>query len=56
MDALASVKNAYEFGSELIGDYKRGRQMRLGNYKGVDNTRQLGHYNKSGKRLGIYHG
>lgn len=56
MDAISTIKNVYDVGSEMFGDYQRGKQMRLGSYKGVDNTRQLGHYNKSGKRLAIYHG
>lgn len=56
MDAISTIKNAYEVGSEMFGDYQRGKQMRLGSYKGVDNVKQMGHYSKSGKRLGIYHG
>ncbi len=56
MDAITAIKSAYDVGSEMFGDYQRGKQMRLGNYKGTDNLKQLGHYNKSGKRLAIYHG
>lgn len=56
MDAVSAIKNAYDVGSEMFGDYQRGKQMRLGSYKGVDNVKQMGHYSKSGKRLGIYHG
>jgi len=56
MDNLSILKGAYDVGTEIVGDYNRGKQMRLGNYKGIDNVKQMGHYNKSGKRLAIYHG
>lgn len=43
---------------EVYGDYQMGKQMRLGQYKGANpsNMKQLGHYNRSGKKLAIYHG
>lgn len=56
MDILSGLEKAYEVGSQVIGDYQRGRKYRLGAYKGTDNIKMIGHYNKQGKRLGIYHG
>lgn len=56
MDVLGVASNVGEKLAELYGDYKTGRDVRLGSYKGANNTKQLGHYNKSGRRLGIYHG
>ena len=56
MDTLSTIKNVYDIGSEMFGDYQRGKQMRLGSYKGVDNVKQIGQCNKCGKKLGIYHG
>lgn len=56
MDYINALNTAYEKGSEIFGDYQRGKQVRLGQYKGVENVKQIGHYNKAGKRLAIYHG
>lgn len=57
MDTLSLVKNVYDIGSQALSDYQVGKQVRLGNYNGVNNIKQLGHYSKkTGKRLGIYHG
>ena len=42
--------------SELYSDYERGKSARLGQYKGSNDMKKLGHYSKSGKALGIYHG
>lgn len=43
---------------QVYGDYQVGKQMRLGQYKGSNPSvmKQLGHYNRSGKKLAIYHG
>lgn len=56
MDMLSAVPQALQAVYQGVGDYQRGRQMRLGSYKGVANVKQMGHYSKSGKRLAIYHG
>lgn len=56
MDILSGLEKAYELGSQVIGDYQRGRKYRLGSYNGTENIKMIGHYNKQGKRLGIYHG
>lgn len=57
MDYINALNTAYEKGSEIFSDYQRGKQVRLGQYKGVENVKQIGHYNsKTGKRLAIYHG
>lgn len=56
MDVLSGALNLAERASEAYGDYKRGKQVRLGQYNGSENVKKLGHYNSKGKRLGIYHG
>lgn len=56
MDILTGIERAYNVGSEILGDYQRGRKARLGSYKGTDDMKMIGHYNRKGKRLGIYHG
>jgi len=56
MDILSGLETAYNTGSEIFGDYQRGKKMRLGQYNGADNIKKIGHYNKQGRRLGIYHG
>lgn len=56
MDMLSAVPQALQAAYQGYGDYQRGKQMRLGSYKGVANVKQMGHYNKEGKRLAIYHG
>ena len=53
MEALLGVADKI---GEVYTDYKRGRNVRLGTYKGSANVKQLGHYDASGKKLGIYHG
>lgn len=55
MDYLGVVKGAIEKGGEVYSDYQRGKQMRLGEYSGPLNVKNLGHYNNRGKKLGIYH-
>lgn len=56
MDYINAIKTAYNVGTEVLGDYQRGKKVRLGQYNGIENVKQLGHYNKAGKRLAIYHG
>lgn len=56
MDILSGVQKAYEVGSEIFGDYQRGKKMRIGQYKGSEDVKKLGHYNRQGRRLAIYHG
>lgn len=56
MEYAGLIKGAIEKGGEIYGDYQRGKQVRLGEYGGAANVKNLGHYNKSGKKLGIYHG
>lgn len=46
---VGALKGAYQ-------DYESGRNLRLGNYKGHQGAKKMGHYNSSGKKLGIYHG
>jgi hypothetical protein len=53
MDALVGVAEKV---GEAFSDYKRGRSVRLGTYSGPNNVKKLGHYDASGKLLGIYHG
>ena len=56
MDIVSSIPKAVELAREVYGDYNTGKQVRLGNYRGPDNVKKLGHYNNKGKLLGIYHG
>ena len=57
MDPITTAANIGEKLSEVYSDYKAGKAVRLGSYKGAENTRQLGHYSsKTNKELGIYHG
>jgi len=56
MDFIGSAVNLAENLGTAYGDYKTGKAVRLGNYKGVENIKQLGHYDKQGTNLGIYHG
>lgn len=58
MDYLSMAGNVANKAREVYGDYQMGKQMRLGQYKGANpsNMKQLGHYNRSGKKLAIYHG
>ena len=56
MDMLSAVPQALQAAYQGYGDYQRGKQMRLGSYKGVANVKQMGHYNSNtNKRLAIYH-
>lgn len=56
MDFIGSAVNVAEKVGEAYGDYKTGKAVRLGNYKGPENVKQLGHYDSKGTSLGIYHG
>jgi hypothetical protein len=56
MDFVSNIPKAINMAREAYGDYERGRKVRLGNYKGAGEVKQLGHYNKQGRRLAIYHG
>jgi hypothetical protein len=56
MDFIGNAVSLAENLGTAYGDYKRGKMVRLGSYKGPDNIKQLGHYSSSGKPLGIYHG
>lgn len=56
MDYVGLVKGAAEKVGEVYGDYQRGKQVRLGEYSGAGNVKNLGHYNNKGRKLGIYHG
>jgi hypothetical protein len=56
MDFIGGAVNLAEKAGEIYGDYKTGKAVRLGSYKGSDNVKQLGHYSAKGKALGIYHG
>lgn len=57
MDYIGLAKSTAEKVGEVYNDYSRGRQVRLGEYGGAGNVKNLGHYSvKTGKKLGIYHG
>lgn len=56
MDFIGGAINLADKVGEVYSDYKTGKSVRLGNYKGSDNVKQLGHYDAKGKLLGIYHG
>jgi hypothetical protein len=56
MDVIGGLTSLAENVGTAYGDYKTGKAVRLGNYKGPENVKQLGHYSSSGKPLGIYHG
>ena len=56
MDFIGSAIGLADKVGEIYGDYKTGKQVRLGQYKGAGDVKQLGHYNKKGQLLGIYHG
>lgn len=57
MDFIGGAINLAEKAGEVYGDYKTGKAVRLGQYKGSDSVKQLGHYSTAtGARLGIYHG
>ena len=57
MESLLSgaAKGAVEAARGVYQDYQSGRNLRLGQYKGSESVKKLGHYNANGKRLGIYH-
>ena len=54
MDIIGGAINLAEKAGEIYGDYKTGKAVRLGNYKGSGNVKKLGHYDAKGKALGIY--
>lgn len=55
MDFIGGAVNLAEKVGEVYGDYKTGKAVRLGQYKGANNVKQLGHYSSAtGTRLGIY--
>lgn len=56
MDIIGRAVNLAEKAGEVYSDYKTGKAVRLGSYKGPENIKQLGHYSAKGKALGIYHG
>jgi len=56
MDYISGITSLAENVGTAYGDYKTGKAVRLGQYKGAENLKQIGHYNSQGKRLGIYHG
>ena len=56
MDFIGGAVNLAEKGGEVYGDYKTGKQVRLGQYNGSGGVKQLGHYDRNGTNLGIYHG
>lgn len=56
MDVLSGAIGLAEKAGEVYSDYKTGKAVRLGNYKGSENIKKIGHYSITGKRLGIYHG
>ena len=52
-----TAKGLAEAARGAYQDYQSGRNLRLGQYKGSESVKKLGHYSTStGKRLGIYHG
>lgn len=56
MNFIGAASSLADKVGEVYGDYKTGKAVRLGQYKGSDNVKQLGHYSsKTGARLGIYH-
>jgi len=55
MSFIGSALNLGEKLGEVYGDYKTGKAVRLGQYNGGDYVKKLGHYDKNGKALGIYH-
>ena len=40
---LSAIPQALQAVYQGVGDYQRGRNMRLGSYKGVANVKQMGH-------------
>lgn len=54
MDFIGGAINLAEKAGEIYGDYKTGKQVRLGNYKGSGNVKQLGQYGKPRTMLGVY--
>ena len=57
MDFIASnLPKAMSMAREAYSDYQVGRKVRLGSYRGAGEVKALGHYNKQGRRLAIYHG
>jgi hypothetical protein len=56
MDFIGTAANLVDKVGEAYGDYKTGKAVRLGSYRGPDNVKKLGHYDSKGTALGIYHG
>lgn len=54
MDMLSALSKGIHTAGTAYNDWERGRSMRLGKYNGIDNTRQLGHYNKVTRKMGHY--
>lgn len=54
MDLIGTAVNVAEKVGEAYGDYKTGKAVRLGNYKGPDYVKKLGHYTPKATQLGIY--
>lgn len=54
MDFIGTAVNVAEKVGEAYGDYKTGKAVRLGNYKGPDYVKKLGHYTPKATQLGIY--
>lgn len=52
----AGAEKLAEVARGAYNDYQSGRHLRLGQYKGNESSKKLGHYSTStNKRLGIYH-
>lgn len=54
MDIISGAVELANKANEVYGDYKTGRAVRLGSYKGPDNVKKLGHYNNKTKMIGVY--
>ena len=44
MDFISGASSLLDTGAEAYGDWKRGRAIRLGSYKGSSNVKQFGQY------------
>lgn len=49
MDFVSGAISLAEKAGEAYGDYKRGRSVRLGTYKGCNGMKQFGNYNYAPK-------
>ena len=54
MDVISGAVELANKAGEVYGDYKTGRAVRLGTYKGSNNIKKLGHYNNNKTMLGVY--